>query len=73
MLVLSRFKQLGPMTVAECAERLGKPVKFIAPRVTELVACGAVEPALDLAARRPASGRGRSALVYRAAESSVNQ
>lgn len=65
LLVLRRFRELGPMTVKDCANALAKPVAFIAPRVTELVHCGALVPDLDAGARRSMSGRGRPALLYR--------
>lgn len=66
-LVLLRFRQFGPMTVAECAACLGKSVLHVAPRVTELIHLGALEVDLESARRRAPSGRGRPALVYRAA------
>lgn len=67
-LVWLRFKEHGPMSVAECAARLAKPIPHIAPRVTELIECGALEIDFESGRRRAPSGRGRPALVYRAAE-----
>lgn len=68
VVVLRRFKQFGPMTVKDCAGIMGKDVAHIAPRVTELIELGALVPDIKAGARRAPSGRGRPAVVYRAAE-----
>lgn len=71
--VLRRFRQFGPMTVKDCAGIMGKDVAHIAPRVTELIEVGALVPDMEAGARRAPSGRGRPAVVYRAADGPVVQ
>lgn len=68
MRILNVFKAWGPMTAKDCANYIGKPVQHVAPRVCELIECGALVPDMEAGMRRAPSGRGRKAVVYRASE-----
>lgn len=68
LLVLAKFRQLGPMTVRDAAAACGKRVQHVAPRVSELIECGALVPDMGVMVRQAPSGRGRRAVVYKASE-----
>lgn len=60
--VLDAIREHGPLTVHECAERLGMAVWTVQPRFSELATAGAIEDSGD---RRRNAATGRSAIVWR--------
>lgn len=62
--VLNAIREHGPLTVHECAERLGMAVWTVQPRFSELAKAGAI---VDSGDRRANTATGRKAIVWRLA------